>query len=237
METHIKEKAFYGRYAKFVRFLACLFSRHYSTDVTFPAEPVVYVCRHLNMHGPLTTLKWLPFHVHPMVLSVFCEKDSAIRQFREYTFSVRYGRKPLKHDPLAWAAGCATSRLMKSLQAVPTYREAGSIRTIRSGIQHLMNGESLIVWPDIAYTEGYDQKCEIYSGFLLMGDLYFRKTGKSLSFIPLYIDDSRKQIIAREPVSVNHFKQEAQKAAEYLQLALERHDENETEAKKPEITL
>lgn len=158
--------------------------------------------------------------MHPFILHVFCQKETAIQQYREYTFSVRAGRKPHKHDPLAWLAGWLTSKLVCSLQAVPVYRDHQSIKTIRIGLEYLLRGESLIIWPDIHYTNGYDAPCTIYSGFLLLGELYERKTGQQLKFVPLYIDDHNRQILAHPAVSVSSFQQDQAEATALLQRLL-----------------
>lgn len=211
---------FYGKFGRFARWLLRTFSRRYTCLFSASDEPAVYVCRHLNMHGPYTTLKWIPFHVHPFSLHVFCDADAATAQLKDYTFSVRRGKKPMKHNPFAWLVGHTAARLLNSLQAIPTYRDVNAMKTIRGGLAYLLKGENLIVWPDIAYTEGYDKPCKIYSGFLLIGELYYRKTGKELSFIPLYIDDAHHTILAKDPIHISDYKTDIDKITVLLENAL-----------------
>lgn len=211
---------FYGPLAKTAIFLFRAFSPKYHCQIPAQDEPVVYVCRHLNMHGPFTTLKWLSVQTHPMSLHVFLERESSIRQFREYTFSKRYGKEPKKHSFLAWVVGSIVCKTLQSFHAVPTYRDSNALKTIRGCLTHLMNGENVIVWPDIAYTEKYDQPCKIYNGFLILGEMYYKKTGKELKFIPLYIDDQNRQIIAREPVTLLSYKEECEQTAARLEYLL-----------------
>ena len=123
---------FYGRFARFARLLLRTFSRRYEAKVDAPETPAVYVCRHLNMHGPYTTLKWLPFQVHPFSLNVFFSDETAIRQYREYTFSVRRGKPVKKFSINAWITGKVTVRLLRSFQAIPVYRDSQAIRTMRA---------------------------------------------------------------------------------------------------------
>lgn len=212
---------FYGPFGRFVRWVLRVISHRYQCDFTPYDEPVVYVCRHLDMHGPYTTLKWLPRHVHPMSLHVFFDKASAIAQYRDYTLSVRRGKKPRKFSPLAWILGTLTARLLNSLQAIPVYRNANAIKTIRKGIEYLQQGESLIVWPDVEYTHGYDKPCKIYSGFLLLGEMYRRKCGKTLKFVPLYVDDARRVITLRPEVTADSFRQDGPAAAARLEQLLD----------------
>ena len=216
---------FYGRFGRFARWLLRTFSRRYEAKVQTPEQPTVYVCRHLNMHGPYTTLKWLPFHVHPFSLHVFFEDETAIRQYREYTFSVRQGKAVPKFSLRAWLTGKVTVRILRSFQAVPVYRDSRAIRTMRAALKYLERGDSLIIWPDMRYTENYEQPCEIYNGFLYLGELYKAKTGQELPFVPLYVDDDDRCILERPAMVVNHFQQEKDEAAVRMAKAIDRQEE------------
>lgn len=215
-----KDTGFWGRYARFARWLLCVFSRRYKTNLEMPDEPVVYVCRHLNMHGPFATLKWIPFHVHPMIIHMYFDRQATVQHMTHYTFAARYGKNPKKFNLAAHVMGLVAPPMMKSLQAIPVYRNSNSISTIKKGLQYLLKGENLIVYPDIEYTAGYDHPSEIYNGFLMLGELYCRKTGKSLSFVPLVIDDQNRTVAAGVPVAVSNFKAEGDVAAAYLKNAI-----------------
>lgn len=211
----------YGKYGRFARWLLRSLSHRYHAKMEIPKEPVVYVCRHLNMHGPYTTIKWLPMELHPMILHVFFDKEENQRHLTEYTFSKRFGKEIKKFSPLAWFMSRITPPLMHSLQAVPVYRDGlQTINTMKAGLAYLLKGENLIIYPDVQYTAGYETDVEIYDGFLYMGDLYYRKTGKTLSFVPLVIDDDKRTITPGAPVTLTNYRQERQEAAQALQKAI-----------------
>ena len=215
---------FYGKYARLIRWIARCFSRRYSCDITPDGTPKIYVCRHLNMHGPYTTLKWLPFHVHPMIINVFFDKKSTVEHMTQYTFSARFGKKPRRFSLAAHIMGMIAPPMMSSLRAVPVYRnDSQSIATFKNSMQYLLKGESIIVFPDINYTDGYDKPSEIYSGFLYLGEMYYKKTGVQLAFVPLIIDDERKCIVNGTPVCITDFRTERDSAAESLKNAVNTH--------------
>ena len=196
---------FYGSLASFIRFFAKLFTPKYKSRVVPPEEPTVYVCRHLNMRGPITTLVRLDFHVHPMILACFFDKAECYKQYSEFTFTEREGKKKKKRNFKAYAASRFVPRIMKSLGGIPVHRgtDADSMQTMRDSLSYLEKGESVIVYPDIEYTAGYETESEIYEGFLLLGQLYKRNTGKSLRFVPLYIDDTKKTIREYRHITVH----------------------------------
>lgn len=211
------ERHIYGPFGRFARWLLRTFSRRYRCDFEIPQEPVVFVCRHLDMHGPYTTMKWLPTELHPLIMHMFFDRETTVKHMTEYTFSARYGKKARKFSPLAHIMGWIMPPLTKSLQAVPVYRGGmRSMTTIKQGLKYLLKNESLIVYPDIHYTDGYGQPSEIYAGFLAMGELYYKKTGRKLSFLPLRIDDENRRIVAGTPISLTNFREEGPAAAAHL---------------------
>ncbi len=222
MPTERKDR-FWGSYARFARWLFRVFSRRYEVMFEQPDEPVVYVCRHLNMHGPYTTLKSLPFDVHPMVIHVFFDRKKTVEHMKSYTLAARYGRKERKFSLLAHIMSWIDPPLMHSMQGVPVYREGTqSISTLKRGLNYLLQGESLVIYPDVNYTAGYDQPSEIYEGFLCMGELYYKKTGKQLQFIPLIIDDQNRRLCAGAPVTLHKFREDGQEVAQKLKQAINR---------------
>jgi len=215
VETHL-----YGRFGRFARGLLRLFSKRYQCGSLPETGPCVYVCRHLNMHGPYTTLKWMPLEMHPFILSVFMEKETAVAHFARYTFSEKKGKAQKPFLLRAELLGRMVPKLMQSLKAIPVYRDSASIKTMRIALKHLQEGRPLIIWPDVHYTEGYDRPCEIYHGFLYLGELYYRRTGQELSFIPLWVDDANRRIVVRDAITLKDYQAEKVDAAMRLQKAL-----------------
>lgn len=212
---------FWGRYARFARWAFRSFSRRYKTDIQKPDEPVVYVCRHLNMHGPYTTLKQLPFDVHPMIIHIYFDRQKTVEHMTQYTFSARYGKKPKKFNLAAHVMSWIAPPLMQSLQGVPVYREGTkSISTIKCALKYLLQGDSLIIYPDVDYTGSYEKPSEIYDGFLYIGELYYKKAGKLLRFIPLIIDEQTRQICEGKPVTLCNYRKEGTDAAQKLKQAI-----------------
>ncbi|MBE5783628.1 MAG: hypothetical protein E7329_09985 [Clostridiales bacterium] len=219
-----KQTMFYGRFARTVIFFARFFTRKYSGEGIRNDGPAVYVCRHLDMHGPIEAIVNFPFSVHALTLHVFLDKEACIRHFSDYTFSKRVGKKAGFWRRLgAQIAGSAIVPLMKSLQAVPVYRDSGeALKTMRQGLKWLEKGDSLMIWPDVEYTEEYGQDFEIYSGFLFLGELYHKRTGKELRFIPLVLDDETGKITQGDPVIVNDFKSEEKAAAQRIKRGIDK---------------
>lgn len=216
-----KKGQFYGPLGGVIRQLAIAFTKRYQSYVLPREEGVVYVARHLNMHGPIVTLKSLKFHIHPMIFSPFFEKSTCYRQYADYTFTARSGKKKKRFHLRAYIASRFVPSLMKSLGGIPVYRGSVDIaKTFHMAIEALERGESVAFYPDIEYTAGRERESEIYDGFLYLGQMYKKKTGKSLKFVPLYIDEAEATLRELPSVTVDAYRTEREAAAQYLKAAI-----------------
>jgi 1-acyl-sn-glycerol-3-phosphate acyltransferase len=218
-------KKFYGPFITYARALTRLVSKKYRPNVLPYEDGVVYVCRHLDNHGPYTTLKWIPFNVHPMILSCFLDRGECYAQLTGYTFSEREGKKKKRFSlkaaiythGIVWGA--------RSIGAIPVYRGSVKIaKTFRMAVEALGRGEPVIIYPDIDYRGTSDDE-SIYDGFLYMGELYRKRFGKSLRFVPIYIDDEHRKLEEYDAVTVDNFKVDAPRAKEYIRNAINGHPE------------
>ncbi len=214
-------RKFWGPLARFLKFFACSFSKQYRCNVLPYDEPVLYIARHLNMHGPYATLKWLPFDVHPMIFSPFHTQSECYKQYRDYTFTVRAGKEKPKFHLGAFLASLFVPLPVKSLRSIPVYRGGiDSMKTFRRAMECFLKNESVIVYPDIAYTSDSTESSGIYDGFLYLGEVYKRKTGKSLRIVPIYIDDEGKTLEEMGFVTVDNFKQDKDNARALIEAAI-----------------
>ncbi len=166
-----------------------------------PEGPTVYVCRHGDLAGPLATLCWLPFPVRPWVLHVFTDRETCRAQYRDYTFSKRFGMPMPLAAGLAWTVSGYVSALMASLGAIPVYR--GTVRigeTFRETVSALQAGDPVLVFPDVEYTNSESEVGQVYDGFLLIERFWRRTSDVPVRFVPLALDMERRRITAGDPV-------------------------------------
>lgn len=192
----------YGRYFRFARRVLCFFSRKYRAPAHEPDGATVYVCRHLNMHGPYTTLKYMKKPFRPLVLNVFFTYKTCKKQFKDYTFSERGGMPRFVAGIAASVAAFVVAPLVRSARALPVYRGKTTdvVRTFRAAVAALERGERIMVYPDLEYTAEAEKESDIYDGFLSFDRYYFRKTGKRVPFVCILIDDKTQTLRAADPI-------------------------------------
>ncbi len=216
-----QEKRFFTPLARVLRALRRALTPTFRVVGEFPGTPAVLVARHKNLRGPLTLLTWLPLDVHPFVLSVFFTRESCYRQYRDYTFSVRKGHTPRRFHLGAFLASCVVPTLVRATRSIPVYRDgAEALATLRTALRALERGESVIVFPDVDYTDTGDTAGEIYDGFLYLGEMYKKRTGASLSFLPLAVSEDAKTVAVKAPLVIDRFREERDRAREEIRAAL-----------------
>jgi len=192
----------------------------WTVEVEPPQRPSVFVCSHSNMLGPLVTQCYLPFPTRLWALHVFLTREGCRKQYRDYTFSQRMGMPRPLAGALAWAVSGYVSALLRSIRAIPVYRGMAKLGdTFRETLAALRAGDSVLVFPDVDYTDESDGIGEMYDGFLLVDRLWSRESEEPLDFIPLRMDAARRRLTAGKAVRFDRSadrKQEMKRVKEAL---------------------
>ena len=205
--TQDKTLRFFGKFYNFFKALVNLFTKKYEFLVNKPKTATVYVCRHKNLKGVIKVMKSANFDMHPVMLHVFKNFKSAYRQFYGYTFTKRFKMPKILAVLPAFVSAIFVSTLFGSAKAIPTYRnDVKAFTTLKNASKFLLKGESVIVFPDVDYTSESDGVMDIYSGFLTVEKIYYKKCGKHLPFVPLAVDEKTLQIKEFSPLYFNYGK-------------------------------
>lgn len=180
-------------------------------------EPAVYLCRHLSQHGPMVSLLWLPQPLHFWCLHVYMDKEACRRHFAEYTLSQRCGLPQWLANLLAYPVGAVMHKLCTSGNAIPVYRDRNSFKTMGASVKALTQDQSILLFPDIDYTNREGGQ-ELYDGFLYLERFYYKATGRHLPFVPIFIDDDEREIIIGKAIRFSSDEFDLQKAAILQQL-------------------
>lgn len=163
---------------------------------TLPPGPAVLLVHHQNLLGPVCAEALLPRQPHLWVLQPFTRRQDCRRHYRDYTFTVRCGwPRPLA----ALAAGaCALviPPLLNSLGTIPVYRGRREIlTTLEDSLALLCRGELILLCPDLNYADSTPALGPLYTGFLHLEKLWFRRQRSHLPFVPLYCSRQRRRLV------------------------------------------
>ena len=167
------------------------------------SNPIVFICNHGEIHGPLAAVANIPVYIRPWVISeMVLDKKEVAEYVYKYTFS------GLKWMPgwLKWPVSRLTGRLsvacFRQLQGIPVYRNQPKylMKTFRASTEALETGDNLLIFPENpeANTEDPGYKAErlldFFEGFALLGQVYHMRTGKNCRFLPMYIHKGLRTI-------------------------------------------
>lgn len=190
---------FYGPFFRLCRRGYSLFNRRYRSFVV-PDEqtPAIYLCRHLNMHGPFKVAQSLTFDTHLMILHCFTNFKECYRQYADYTFTARTGKRGIRATIgriKAFFGALFVPLIVRSSRPVPVYRGgADTMVTMRAAMRFLDQGENVTLFPDVDYTADASTAGRIYEGFFWLEKLYYRKHKTHLPFVTLTVDDEKREI-------------------------------------------
>ncbi len=223
----VKRMAVYNGLFRAIRMLSRPFTfLHERPDLKRVPNPCVFICRHRNLRGPVFTLLHLNRQMRPWVFSVFCDKQSCCEQYSGYTFRVRVNWPAWYTKMVSYLLSRIVPYFMRCIGAIPVFRSPMKARvTFRQSLDALLLGESLIIYPDVDYVSTSDQPGELYTGFLVLGQMYKRATGKDLCFVPLDIKMNRRSLLVGEAIVFDGnapFSEERARVAGALKKELER---------------
>lgn len=164
-----------------------------------PDRACVYLVHHQNLAGPVYVEAFLPRSAHIWVLHVFLERRVCFQQYYGDTFTRRFGWPGVAAWPVAHVLSTMIPAMMRTLGAVPVYRGMRELKKTMDDSQRLLlDGESLLICPDLAYDSQTPELGEIYKGFLHLEKSYYRATGEHLPFVPLYVSLQKRRLIIGE---------------------------------------
>ncbi len=178
-----------------------LIPRYQFEQPPLEGKPVVYVSHHQNMVGPVSILAWIKYYVRTWILSEFTERESCYHHYKNITFRERYGWPKWFAQLVAWPASYVIPWVTSAANAIPVYRKSRKIvKTMKISQEALMNGESILIFPDIDYSDDSKTTSDIYQGFLHLEKRYFKATGEHLTFLPIFADSDAKMVRVGEEI-------------------------------------
>lgn len=165
-----------------------------------PEEPCIIAGNHSHMYGPIAGELYFPGK-----LKIWCNHEMMyLKEVPAYTFYDMWAHKP--HwwtwpfcKILSYLIAPLSVCLFRNAKTIPVYRDNRIITTFRKTVESLSDGENIIIFPE-HYTPRNNIIYDFQNRFIDVAKLYYKRTGKALSFVPMYIAPKLKSIYLGEPV-------------------------------------
>ena len=163
-------------------------------------EARVFVANHYEIYGPFIMFMRFPFRFRPWVIDKMCESKS-IEQQMSIGFYNNYKWLPKWFKMfLVKIAKRLVLFVIRFARPIPVSRDnpRTNIKTMQTSVETLNKKDSIVIFPELcSVKEGVG---EFMTGFEHIGKYYYQKTGKRVSFYPVFISKKRNTIFIEEPV-------------------------------------
>ncbi len=160
-------------------------------------EPVVFVPNHYNIFGPLSFLHSVALKYSTWMNVDIITPETAIKTVEP---GLRRLLPFLGDRSIAWLcrkAAWLTCSIQIKFSPIPVDRNhpASLLTTIRRSMAAMTDGDSLLIFPETGLPEySLTSVTPFFPAFATIGQVYYRKTGRNLRFIPCYIDAQHRLI-------------------------------------------
>lgn len=164
-----------------------------------PDEPVVIVGNHCQMNGPIVGELYVPGEPY-----IWCSGEMmCLREVPAYAFQDFWSQKPTWTHPfyklLSYIIAPFSVCIFNNARTIGVYHDTRILSTFKTTVNKLQAGKSVVIFPE------HDEKhnhivYEFRDKFVDVAKLYYKRTGKELSFVPMYIAPKLKKICLGKPV-------------------------------------
>ena len=168
----------------------------FSSDLDL-SEPVVFVANHEKNYGPCVMQLFFPIEYRPWIINRMLEPDVCSEYIRSEFFEARLNISAPFSTWISKFIEPMLIKVMHSTRPIPVYRQDPRhiTQTFNQSIDALLAGENLLVFPENGEVEPYSSQVrQFFNGFIYLTKLYYRKTKKRLSFVPVAINPRQHTI-------------------------------------------
>jgi len=164
--------------------------------------PLILVSNHAGSFGPISVMTSLPVRLHPWVTYEVTDVARAAERIRREFMEEELHLKPPLSAWLARVVARICVALMRDLGAVPVYDRSRKIRdTVSRSLSLLEQGRSILVFPENAATPVNGLMREFCTGFIHVAKLYYEKTRRAVTFLPVAVNKRVQGIMVGEPIA------------------------------------
>ena len=183
-----------------------------------PDEASVIVGNHSQMNGPIVGELYFP-----KKFSIWCISEMMdAKLVPAYAFEDFWSKKPLYirwfYKILSYIIAPIAQCVFTNADTIPVYKDKRILTTFKETADKLKEGLNVIIFPE-DYDEHNNIVHKFQEGFVNVAKMYYKETGKDVSFVPMYICPALKKVVFGKPVLFNHeapMKEEQERICNYL---------------------
>lgn len=186
---------------RILKFFVLLFYPKMEVDglENLPDGPAVVVGNHTQLHGPMAAELYFPGKHY-----IWCAGQMMhLKEVPGYAFEDFWSFKPRfcrwYYKLASYLIAPLSVCIFNNAHTIPVYRDNRLISTFRATISRLQEGAKVIIFPE--HNKKYNNILyEFEDKFIYTARFYYKKTGRELSFVPMYIAPKLRKMILGKPI-------------------------------------
>ena len=168
-------------------------------EENLPDEPAIIVGNHSQMHGPIACEFYIPREHY-----IWCAGEMMkLSEVPAYAYKDFWSKKPKLLRPLYKLASYIIAPLsvcvFNNAHTIGVYHDARVLSTFKKTVAKLEDGADIVIFPE--YEEEYNNILYQFSDrFIDVAKLYYKRTGKEISFVPMYLAPKLKKMYYGKPI-------------------------------------
>ena len=164
-----------------------------------PEEPVILVGNHCQMNGPIVGELYVPGEPF-----IWCAGEMMhLKEVPAYAFRDFWSQKPRWTQPfyklLSYIIAPVSVSVFNNARTIGVYHDTRILSTFKNTVRMLQEGKSVVIFPEHDVKHNHIVY-EFQDKFIDIAKLYYKKTGKELQFVPMYIAPKLKTLCLGKPV-------------------------------------
>ena len=164
-----------------------------------PGEPSIIVANHSQMNGPICAEIYGPENCY-----IWCAGEMMrMKDVPEYAFRDFWSQKPKWTHPgyklLSYIIAPLAAYIFSRGPGIGVYHDIRLIGTFKNTVNRLQEGNHIVIFPEHDVKNNHILY-DFQDKFIDVAKLYYKKTGKQLNFVPLYIAPKLKQMHYGNPI-------------------------------------
>ena len=183
-----------------------------------PSEPALIAGNHSQMNGPIICELYFPGQSYTWCAGQMMH----LKEVPEYAFQDFWAQKPKYirwfYKGLSYIIAPLSVCIFKHAKTIGVYRDGRIISTFKNTIRRLDEGAHVIIFPE-HNTPHNHILCDFQDKFIDCAKLYYKRTGKALSFVPMYIAPNLHKAFLGKPIQFRPdapIEEERQRLCDYL---------------------
>lgn len=180
----------------------CYPSMEFEYAEMLPSEPSLIISNHAQMNGPIACELYFPGKRYTWCTGHMMQ----LKEVPDYAYNDFWSNKPKYirwfYRILSYIIAPLSVCIFKNADTIPVYRDSRIMSTFRETVNELCNGANIVIFPE-CNTPCNNIINDFQTRFVDIAKMYYRKTKKPLSFVPMYLAPEIRKMVLGKPVLFN----------------------------------